>query len=245
MTDDVIRTHIGRFDNVIGGGIPRGHTVLVFGSPGTMKSTLTYSVLYKNALAQEHFGLYFSLEQSRASLERHMRGMGMDPSLTEGFLDIVDLGEVRRRVSDLVETSFSDILMMYIERSKDLHHLLVIDSLPVLEMLARWPDPRAELRRLFTWLREADFTTMIISEVPGILEPYTEDGGMVFGRFGEEFLADGIISLTLQEKADTSLERRIRCVKLRRHDHSLDQYGLMWNGTSFSVRPVISSPVFE
>ncbi|HSV42115.1 MAG TPA: ATPase domain-containing protein, partial [Methanomassiliicoccales archaeon] len=65
---DPIPTHIEKFDTMLGGGIPSGHLVLVSGPPGSMKSTLTYNVLFN---AAKHSGLnsmYFSLEQSRESL---------------------------------------------------------------------------------------------------------------------------------------------------------------------------------
>jgi KaiC/GvpD/RAD55 family RecA-like ATPase len=44
------KTYIRGFDEEIEGGIPQGHVVLVAGPPGTMKSSLAYSILYNNAL---------------------------------------------------------------------------------------------------------------------------------------------------------------------------------------------------
>ena len=47
--DRTIHTHIGKFDTILGGGIPEGHVILVNGAPGTMKSTLTYTILHNAA----------------------------------------------------------------------------------------------------------------------------------------------------------------------------------------------------
>ena len=56
-----ISTFIEGFDEVLGGGIPKGSVVLISGSPGTMKTTLAFSMLYHNVKANNSKGIYISL----------------------------------------------------------------------------------------------------------------------------------------------------------------------------------------
>ena len=56
-----IKTYVRGFDDVLGGGIPEGFVVLVSGAPGTMKSSLTFSILYQNALQENRKSAYFTL----------------------------------------------------------------------------------------------------------------------------------------------------------------------------------------
>src|SRR5256885_10732583 len=79
MARPLVKTHIRGFDeDVLRGGIPQGHVVLVRGASGTMKSSLAYYVLYHNALAGSP-GLYVTLEQTAAGLLEHVAGLGLRP----------------------------------------------------------------------------------------------------------------------------------------------------------------------
>src|SRR2546430_1179905 len=70
MVRPLVKTHIRGFDeDVLRGGIPQGHVVLVRGASGTMKSSLAYYVLYHNALAGSP-GLYVTREQTAAGSRR-------------------------------------------------------------------------------------------------------------------------------------------------------------------------------
>ncbi|HVG37081.1 MAG TPA: ATPase domain-containing protein, partial [Thermoplasmata archaeon] len=74
MARPLVKTHIRGFDeDVLRGGIPQGHVVLVRGASGTMKSSLAYYVLYHNALEGAP-GLYVTLEQTAAGLLEHIAG---------------------------------------------------------------------------------------------------------------------------------------------------------------------------
>ena len=53
-----IRTCIPGLDDLMSGGIPRGHVVLISGLPGTMKSSLAYNILHNNAKQSGRKGLY-------------------------------------------------------------------------------------------------------------------------------------------------------------------------------------------
>jgi KaiC/GvpD/RAD55 family RecA-like ATPase len=107
--------------------------------------------------------------------------------------------------------------------------LLVIDSLPVLEILARYDSKREFLFNLFEWLRTLGTTTILISE------KRTLDGG-----YGEEdFLADGVFQLTLSPVGEVDLQRRIRCIKMRGMPHNTSMFALEHKGGKFRIAPAI------
>src|SRR5437773_1505 len=89
---DRVQTHVEGFDEALGGGIPRGSIVLVAGSPGTMKTALTFSMLYENVKAGSK-ALYISLEESQEDLRAATSepGMtGLDPTGNNGKLSSFD-----------------------------------------------------------------------------------------------------------------------------------------------------------
>src|SRR5207244_2362160 len=84
METKKISTYIEGLDEVLGGGFPVGHVVLLSGLPGTMKSTLSYAILHRNAKERGARCLYVSLEQTRKSLEDQMAAMGFDVEEVRG-----------------------------------------------------------------------------------------------------------------------------------------------------------------
>src|SRR5437870_987969 len=83
--------------------------------------------------------------------------------------------------------------------------LLVVDSLEVMEAMAKFTDRRSDMYYLFDWLRDLGTTSLIISENP-VENP-------VVGHYPEEaYLADGIIQLGLHPTTDLYVQRRLRCM---------------------------------
>ena len=229
---DRVRTFIQGFDEKLSGGIPEGSIVLLCGEPGTMKSTLAFNVLYHNALRESRNGVYVTLEQSREGLSHHLRQMGLDPKDVEDHVSIVDLGMIRKNLEGMQE-SWYEIFRMYATNLKRTlgFDLLVIDSLPVLEVMAKFTSPREDLFRMFDWIRDLDATVFMISEMSTPHDPY--------GKYGEEFLADGIVAVKMQAVDDANIQRRIRCVKLRGTSHSPNFYTLIYQNGLFQVTRVL------
>ncbi|MEK6851819.1 MAG: ATPase domain-containing protein, partial [Candidatus Thermoplasmatota archaeon] len=143
METDRLPTCVEGLDPLIGGGIPRGHVVLFSGLPGTMKSSLAFSILHRNAAGRTPTGLYVTLEQTKASLERQMAGMGFeDPASRVG---IVDGATLRKEFGRDAPKVWRDFLRRMLDRRRNVQQvdLLVIDSLEALEVLARFENPRA------------------------------------------------------------------------------------------------------
>src|SRR2546422_10086330 len=89
----LIPTHVAGLDEALGGGIPQGSLVLVAGTPGTMKSSLIYNIMYHNA-KQGRRGLYITLEQTTESLRDALERVGDGP-IDAGHLDGFGPGGLR------------------------------------------------------------------------------------------------------------------------------------------------------
>jgi circadian clock protein KaiC len=235
MVRPLIKTYIKGFDEKLGGGIPEGSVVLVVGEPGTMKSSVAFNILYYNAINEDVPGLYISLEQSRESLMDHMSGMNMDLSVCEDNVNILDLGLIRKNLTMLADQSWMHVFKMYVENLQKSHdfRVLVLDSLPVLELLAEFKAPRADLFHFFEWLRDQEITTILISEM--------SQDSPAYAKYDEDFLADGIFHVKMEKVDDINIQRRIRCVKMRSANHSPNFFTLLFHDGTFEVTKVIGA----
>ncbi|MDD1746827.1 MAG: RAD55 family ATPase, partial [Methanomassiliicoccales archaeon] len=161
-----MRTFIQNFDEVLQGGIPKGQVVLITGTPGTMKSSLCYSLIYQNALNNKVKSVYMTLEQSRENLLQQMHAMGMDKEEAKEYVHILDLGLIRKSLTQLsAKGTWLQVFKMYAESLKHSlgYEILIVDSLDVLEMAAQLGENRrTELFYLFEWLRNLGITSFLI-----------------------------------------------------------------------------------
>lgn len=246
-----IKTYISGLDENLEGGIPVGHIVLVNGTSGTMKSSLSFNILYNGAL-NGRTGFYLTLEQSSTSIIQHMANMGFDmskinlviisdiskiekdvrsaKSSKKGSLIMVDLGAIRKKVKDTKFSSKSDwlnaIKNLTTKISRDAKcELFVLDSVSALYALSEFEDPRTKLFFVFEFLRELGLTSFLISESPPGKDKLTEFGV-------EEYLADGILRLQLTERY-RKVTRDISIVKMRATNCNLDIFTFEYKNKGF------------
>ena len=231
---DRVHTYIDGFDEALGGGIPKGHVVIVSGSPGTMKTSVTFSILYNNVKAGSK-GLYISLEDSQDDLKGAMEDLGMG-GIDGMELYILDVSKIRLEHKDEeLNKNWLEILTKYIEQRVKVNHfdLVAIDSLAALYSLNQMENPRRELFHFFGFLRSLDATTLLISEVP------TGENGRL-SKYDEDFLADGVLYLRLTEVGGTDVQLRLRCVKMRRTKHDHGYFALIREDGRFQIARAIS-----
>jgi KaiC/GvpD/RAD55 family RecA-like ATPase len=246
MPRPLLKTYVRGFDeDVLRGGIPEGHVILVRGASGTMKSSLAYYILYLNA-ANGTPGLYVSLEQTAGSLLEHAAGLGLKATSVSESLPILDLSRGRAYLEEMVGKvrtmtdagAARDQALLAVLKGKILElrkkrsfQLLAIDSWDALELILEFRDRRAETFGFFEWLRDLGVTSLLVSEEPGLESPAT--------ALEEEFLADGILHLRLEPVSDTTFQRRIQCVKMRSVNQNSDDHTLLFENSRFEVARAI------
>jgi circadian clock protein KaiC len=223
-----ILTHVVGLDEALGGGIPEGSVVLLCGSPGTMKTSLAFSILYHNSRSGRR-GLYITLEESGEDLLAAMEKMGMS-DFRESDLYVLDLGRIRLELSEgELDRDWLSIFKGILEEAvrASSYSLLALDSLEALLTLEGALDPRRELFHLFGFLKELGLTAFLISEVPFGSKRLTDHG--------VDFLADGIILLKQLEMGDSDVQLRLRCVKMRKARHERGYFTLDFEKGTFVV----------
>ncbi len=246
MPRTLVKTHIRGFDDdVLRGGIPKGHVILIRGASGTMKSSLAYYVLYHNAL-QGTPGLYVTLEQSAGSLLEHVASLGLKATSVSDAFPLLDLSRGREHLEQMVakvramidapvgheQTLLAVLQGKILElRRKRNFELLAVDSWDALELILGFQDRRAETFAFFEWLRDLGVTSLLISEEPPLEGSST--------ALEEEFLADGIIHLRLTPITAVAFQRRMQCVKMRSVNQDSDDRTLLFENGRFEVARAI------
>ncbi len=231
-----VRTYVEGLDDSIAGGIPWGHVVLIEGSPGTMKSSLGFSILLQNAARDGMHCLYLSLEERTSSLLKQMGSLGLHLHVNQGSLVVLDpraAKSVLAEKPDWVEALQEAITAIRNQRGLD---LIAIDSLEALEVLAKFTDRRREIFRLFEWLRDLDITSFVITERPD----WVVGGHVIQGRWDEDFLADGVVHLRQHLVSDLEVQRRLRVVKMRGTRHDSGYLALVLDDGRFKVTRAMS-----
>ncbi|HSV52764.1 MAG TPA: ATPase domain-containing protein [Burkholderiaceae bacterium] len=202
--DARLKLGVAELDDMLGGGLPRGYSLLVAGPSGSGKSILATSFLAEGALRGEA-GVIAAFEQ------RNNRSRG--PLLAE-LIESGRVGVVDSRATDL---SIDEIVMLLMSEVKRLNATrVVIDSLSGFE-LALAPtfrdDFRESLSRMVTALSGLGVTVLMTSELE---DRYTD---LRFSPYGTAFLTDAIIVQRYVE-IDSRLMRVMAVVKVRASAHS-------------------------
>lgn len=205
---EYIKTGIDGIDAILGGGIIKGATVLVSGSPGTGKSILGIQYLYNGVREYDQQGIYLSFEENKADIAQSATSIGFDewPEFVEqGAIKIYDK-QVLLRENDFSSTL--DRLLGDVQESE--YERLVMDSLTMFSLFFDTEkEKRTYLLQFADILKENGFTALLVSE-QGAMLPDTEISL-------ENFMTDGNIFM-LQTPTESGVNRYIWIAKMRRQD---------------------------
>src|SRR5215468_7586283 len=227
-------TGIDGFDQVTGGGLPTGRPTLICGGAGCGKTLFAISFLVHGAVKFGEPGVFMSFEESSHELAQNVASLGFDlPGLIEKKKIVLDHVKVER--SEIEETGDYDLEGLFIRLGFAIDLIgakrVVLDTIESLfSGLANQSILRAELRRLFRWLKEKGVTAIITGE---------RGEGTLTRQGLEEYVSDAVILLDHRVTEQIST-RRLRIVKYRGSAHGTNEYPFLIDEDGIAVLPVTS-----
>lgn len=227
-------TGIKGLDEITGGGLPKGRPTLVCGAAGCGKTLLAMEFLVRGATQYKEPGVFMSFEETADELTKNVASFGFDLNrLAASKRLLIDHVHVER--SEIEETGEYDLEGLFVRLGHAIRSIgakrVVLDTIE--SLFAGLPNPlilRAELRRLFRWLKDKGMTAIITGE----------RGDTTFTRHGlEEYVSDCVIFLD-HRVTDQLSTRRLRIVKYRGSTHGTNEYPFLIEEEGISVLPITS-----
>ncbi len=227
-------TGIQGLDEITGGGLPKGRTTLITGSAGCGKTLLAMEFLVRGAMQFNEPGVFIAFEETAKDLTKNVASLGFDlKDLIARKKIVVDY--VYLESSEIKESGEYDLEGLFIRLGHAIDSIgakrIVLDT--VESLFSGLPNPlilRAELRRLFRWLKDKGVTAIITGE----------RGESTLTRQGlEEYVSDCVIVLD-HRVSDQVSSRRLRVVKYRGSTHGTNEYPFLIDEDGISVLPVTS-----
>jgi circadian clock protein KaiC len=221
-------------DEITGGGLPKGRPTLVAGGAGCGKTLFAMEFLVNGAIQYDEPGVFIAFEENAEELAQNVASLGFDlKALIKQKKLIIDYVRIER--SEIQEAGEYDLEGLFIRLGHAIKSIgakrVVLDTIEVLfGSLPNQGILRAELHRLFRWLKDKGVSAVVTAE--------RGDGTMT--RFGlEEYVADCVIFLDhrITEQLST---RRLRIVKYRGSVHGTNEYPFLIGKHGISVLPITS-----
>ena len=229
-----VPTGIQGLDEVTGGGLPRGRPTLVCGGAGCGKTLLAMEFVTRGAMLYDEPGVFMAFEETPEELAANVRSLGFDlEDLIKRKKLVVDFVRVERQ--EIEETGEYDLEGLFVRLGHAIDTIgakrVVLDTIEALfSGLSNTAILRAELRRLFRWLKDKGVTAVITAE--------RGDGTLT--RHGlEEYVSDCVILLD-HRVIDQVSTRRLRVVKYRGSVHGTNEYPFLIDEDGISVLPITS-----
>ena len=226
-----VPTGIPGLDEMVGGGFPAGHVVLVTGLPGTGKTCFGLQFLMAG-VAKGEKGVFLSLEEDVAPLLESARQFrwAVDIAVSGGTLKVlrIDPKEARQSLHRIQGELGKELSALGAQR-------IVVDSVSLLNMLSDDESGRrATLFALAAACRETGATTVLTAEADPIHPEVSRDGL-------SEYVADGVLLLGYRTAADGHrVGLSLRVLKMRRTAHlrTVQPYTIGPNGISVDAKAV-------
>jgi circadian clock protein KaiC len=227
-------TGIDGFDELTLGGLPTGRPTLVCGAAGCGKTLFASTFLIHGARKCNEPGVFVTFEERPVDIISNVAslGFGLDKLIADNKIYIE---HIALDPSELAEIGDYDLEGLFIRLEMAIEQVgakrVVLDTIE--SLFSAFTNPailRAEIRRLFDWLKERGLTTVITAE----------RGDGAFTRSGlEEYVSDCVILLDHRVENQIST-RRLRIVKYRGTAHGTNEYPFLIDEDGFSVLPVSS-----
>ena len=227
-------TGIKGFDEITGGGLPKGRATLVCGAAGSGKTLLATEFLVRGATELGERGVFMTFEESVEDLTADVASLGFDLAALIAQKKII-IDHVRINRHEIEETGEYDLEGLFIRLDHAIKSVrakrVVLDTIEAL--FAGFSNPgilRIELARLFRWLKDKGVTAVITGE----------RGEGTLTRHGlEEYVSDAVV--VLDNRVDDQVStRRLRIVKYRGSSHGTNEYPFLIGRSGLSVLPITS-----
>lgn len=221
-------------DEITEGGLPRGRPTLVCGGAGCGKTLFGIQFLVKGIVDYGEPGVLISFEEPAEELADNVMSMGFDLRALQRQKKLA-VDHVRIERSEIEETGVYDLEGLFVRIAYAVKSVgakrIVLDTIETLfSGLSNTAILRAELRRLFHWLKDQHLTAVVTGE--------RGDGTLT--RHGlEEYISDCVIFL--DHRVDDQLStRRMRIVKYRGSMHGTNEYPFLIQKDGITVLPITS-----
>ncbi len=227
-------TGIVGLDQITDGGLPRGRPALVCGGAGCGKTLLAIEFIVRGITEHNEPGVFVSFEETSEELAKNVRSLGFDlDKLIAQKKLAMDFVRVER--SEIEETGEYDLEGLFVRLNYAIDSVgakrVVLDTIESLfSGLGNATILRAELRRLFRWLKDKGVTALITGE---------KGEGTLTRQGIEEYVFDCVIMLD-HRVHDQLSTRRLRVVKYRGSTHGTNEYPFIIDEQGISVLPVTS-----
>jgi circadian clock protein KaiC len=228
------KTGIVGLDEITQGGLPAGRPTLICGTAGCGKTLFAMEFLIHGVIDFAEPGVFIAFEETNDDLVKNVRSLGFDlEDLIAKNLIVVD--HIRIERSEIEEAGEFDLEGLFVRLGLAINSIgakrIVLDTLEALfSGFTNHAILRAELRRLFLWLKERGVTAVITGE---------RGDGQLTRQGLEEYVSDCVILLD-HRVSDQLSTRRLRIVKYRGSAHGTNEFPFLIDEDGISVIPVTS-----
>lgn len=228
-------TGIEGFDELTDGGLPAGRPTLICGSAGCGKTLLSTTFLVNGATQFDEPGVLMTFEERPDDLVKNVASLGynLDQLIADRKIAI-DHVHIER--TEIEETGEYDLEGLFVRLNFAIQSVgakrVVLDTIEALfGGLSNTAVLRAELRRLFEWLKDKGVTAIITGE---------RGEGQLTRHGLEEYVSDCVILLDNRVSEQVST-RRLRIVKYRGSAHGANEYPFLIDKDGITVMPITSA----
>lgn len=229
-----VPTGIEGLDEITLGGLPFGRTTLICGGAGCGKTLLAMEFIARGATQFNEPGVFVAFEESATELAENVASLGFDLKRLIARKQVV-VDAVRIDRTDIEETGEYDLEGLFIRLGQAIDSIgakrVVLDTIE--SLFAGLPNQailRAELHRLFVWLKHKGVTTIVTGE---------RSGNALTRQGLEEYVSDCVIALD-QEATSQGSSRLLRIIKYRGSLHGTNVYPFLIDDDGIAVLPITS-----